>query len=352
MSETSFLKRRWKLLLNIATICALILFAYLIRHQLVFTLDNLTKVRAWVLLLIIPIEALNYHAQARLYQGLFKTVDEDISYPNLVKLSLELNFVNHVFPSGGVTGISYFSYRLRSFGVKGTKATLIQTMKLMMYFISFEPILLIGLLILTISGRVNDFTILLGGALTMLLLVGTGIFAYIIGSRSRINYVSTILTKSINHLIHSVKRDQPETFSVKNAQVLFEEFHTNYRLFRSRYQELKNPFWWSVLANVTEIAVIYVVYIAFGSFVNVGAIILAYAVANFAGLVSVLPGGTGIYEALMTAVLVVAGIPVRLSLPVTVMYRVLNTLLQLPPGYVLYRRAFHPNSKIAVDHGQ
>jgi uncharacterized protein (TIRG00374 family) len=99
---------------------------------------------------------------------------------------------------------------------------------------------------------------------------------------------------------------------------------------------------------------VYVVYIAFGSYVNLGAVILAYAVANFAGLVSVLPGGVGVYEALMTAVLVAAGVPARLSLPVTVMYRVLNTLLQLPPGYVLYHRTLRRRDsmlgEVTADH--
>jgi uncharacterized protein (TIRG00374 family) len=92
---------------------------------------------------------------------------------------------------------------------------------------------------------------------------------------------------------------------------------------------------------MTEVLVIYSVYLAFGETVNIGAIILAFAVANFAGLVSVVPGGYGIYEGLMTAVLATAGISPALSIPVTVTYRVLNTLLQIPPGYVLYQRAIH-----------
>jgi uncharacterized protein (TIRG00374 family) len=86
---------------------------------------------------------------------------------------------------------------------------------------------------------------------------------------------------------------------------------------------------------------VYIVYVAFGHFVNFGAVILAYAVANFAGLVSVLPGGVGVYEGLMTLVLVASGVPSKLSLPVTVMYRVVNTLIQLPPGYVYYHRTLH-----------
>jgi uncharacterized membrane protein YbhN (UPF0104 family) len=62
-------------------------------------------------------------------------------------------------------------------------------------------------------------------------------------------------------------------------------------------------------------------------------------VANFAGLISVLPAGIGIYEGLMTAVLAATGIPPELSIPVTIMYRVLNMTLQLTPGYILYQKA-------------
>jgi uncharacterized protein (TIRG00374 family) len=89
-----------------------------------------------------------------------------------------------------------------------------------------------------------------------------------------------------------------------------------------------------------------VVYVAFGHWVNLGAIIVAYSLANFAGLVSVLPGGVGVYEALMTTVLVATGIPLALSLPVTIMYRVLSSLVQLPPGYYFYHKALHQDNKL------
>jgi hypothetical protein len=117
-----------------------------------------------------------------------------------------------------------------------------------------------------------------------------------------------------------------------------DELYACYHEIEQDIRRLKAPFWYALLANITEVAAIYVVYIAFGRWVNVGAIILAYAVANFAGLVSVLPGGVGIYEALMTAVLATTGVSAVLSLPVTVMYRVINTLVQVPPGCYLYER--------------
>src|SRR5262249_28365539 len=139
--------------------------------------------------------------------------------------------------------------------------------------------------------------------------------------------------------IHFFRPRTPETFNIESAQRTFDELHENYQIFKKRWRELKMPFVYMTIANITEIAAVYVVYIAFGHLVNLGAVILAYAVANFAGLISVLPAGIGIYEALMTAVLAATGIPAELSIPVTIMYRVLNMFIQLVPGYVLYQRA-------------
>jgi uncharacterized protein (TIRG00374 family) len=117
---------------------------------------------------------------------------------------------------------------------------------------------------------------------------------------------------------------------------------------QSHWRELKAPFLWGFVANLAKVLAIYVVYVAFGKWVNIGAVILAHAVANFAGLLSVLPGGLGLYEVLMTATLAAAGIPAALSLPVTVMYRVLSALLQLPPGAVLYYHNLHKSEPKAV----
>jgi uncharacterized protein (TIRG00374 family) len=122
---------------------------------------------------------------------------------------------------------------------------------------------------------------------------------------------------------------------------LFFEFHENYEILRKNYTKLKKPLIYAFFASFTEIATIYTVYAAFGEWINFGAVILAFAIANFAGLISVLPGGIGVYEGLMTAVLATVGVPPSKSLPITVMYRVLSMALQLPPGYYLYHKALH-----------
>lgn len=347
MSEQhGWARRNWKLLANIITIAALAGLCFFIREDLVETFHNLGKANVWLLLLMIPVAYLNYHAQAKLYQGLFEIVGNKLSYKQLLKASLELNFVNHVFPSGGVTGFSYFSLRMREGEqLTAAKATLVHTIKLVLLFLSFELVLLFGVLSLALMGRASNLVILVATAIATLLLVATGLFIWLVGKQSRINNFFTAITQGLNKIIHIVRPNYPETINISQAKAVFDDFHHNYRSIKDNLGKLKNPFWYALLANVAEVMLIYVVYMAFGEFVNIGAVILAYAIANFAGLVSVLPGGVGIYEALMTAVLAAMGIPPSVSLPVTITYRVLSTLIQVPPGYFLYWQALR-NSKV------
>jgi uncharacterized protein (TIRG00374 family) len=330
---------RWKLFLTIASFIALAILIYGVRHQIIKVIHNLRTVNIIALLLLIPLEMLNYDAYTRLYRSLFGTLGKKVDYWPMYKLTLELNFVNHILPSGGISGISYFNVRMRSHGVSVPTSTLAQVMRLFLLFISYQPLLVLGLFFLALHGHVNSLILMVTTAIITLLVVGTFIGIYIIESPSRINSFLTYLTNGINRFVHIFRPNMPEIIEIKRAQLAFYELHQNYKVFKQNWRQLKIPFIYTTIANITEVAAVYVVYIAFGQFVNVGAVILAYAVANFAGLISVLPAGIGIYEGLMTAVLAATGIPAKLSIPVTLMYRVLNMFIQLTPGYYFYQRA-------------
>jgi len=337
-TPTRIKRSKWRLLLTLVTFAALAVLIYGVRKDIGSVVENLGKVNTLALLLIIPIEALNYDVYTRFYVRIFRILGKNVHYRDMYRLNLELNFVNHILPSGGVSGISYFTVRMRSYGVSGPKSTLSQLIKLLVLYISYQPILILGVFLLAIRGHVNNLVMVVASSIITLLVVGTFGFIYMIESRSRINTVLTAITKILNKIIGIFRRNK-QTFDIPGAQEAFGELHDNYQLLKENWRQLKIPFLYLMIANATEVAAVYVVYIAFGRLVNVGAVILAYAVANFAGLVSVLPAGIGIYEGLMTAVLVATGIPAGLSIPVTIMYRVINMTIQLTPGYYFYQKA-------------
>jgi uncharacterized protein (TIRG00374 family) len=337
--------RRVRRVFTWITIIALIGLAYMIREQILETIQNLGKVNVYILILLLPLHIASYFSQAKLYQSIFRILGERFRTKSIYRLVLELNFINNVFPSGGVSGFSYLPIRMRKEKISTGQATLVQLMRFVLVFISFQVLLFVGVFMLAIHRDVNNLTIFVATSMTTLLIVGTALLAYIIGNKGRIKSFFTFITRIINYLIHILRPKHPETINISKAQNAFIELHENYMKIRQNLSQLKRPLLFALGFCVAEISSIYVVYLAFGQVVNPGAIILAYAVANFAGTISVLPGGIGIYEALMTGVLVTAGVPASVSLPVTVMYRILNMAIALPQGGLLYYKALHGGPK-------
>jgi uncharacterized protein (TIRG00374 family) len=82
---------------------------------------------------------------------------------------------------------------------------------------------------------------------------------------------------------------------------------------------------------------------ATGSHPRPSLVLLAYAVSGVIGLVPITPGGLGIIEATMSALLVLAGVHVGDALLATLAYRVASYWLPLlagPVAYALFRRRY------------
>jgi uncharacterized protein (TIRG00374 family) len=343
----NFFRSHWRGILNLITVLAMVLLVYALREQIVETVQTIPRVNYWVLLLIIPIQAMSYFVYSRMYGNILSHLGKPVPQKKLYRLALELNFVNHAFPSGGISGISYFGVRLKQFGVRASMATLLQFLRFILVFLSFQVLIAVGLLALAVGGKASNLMILVGGVLATQTVVATVLFAYIVGSKARINSFSTWVAKGVNRIIHIVRPKHPETINIGRMREAMTDVHENYLTIRGNKGILKTSFWYALIANVCEISAIYVVFIAFGEWVNIGAVILAYAIANIAGLISVLPGGIGLYEFLMTAVMAAAGVPAGLSIPIIVMFRMISMTIQLLPGWILYHKAISGDEKDA-----
>ena len=332
-------KKNWRKLLTIATILALLIFIITSGGHIIDTFRGLRKADLWVLWLMIPLEVLNYYAQTLLYRDALKTMGYKITSKFLYRFSLELNFIATLLPSAGLSAVSYTNLRLKSQSVSGADATLLHLIKTISVFISFLALLVLGILLMALGGKASSIIILFASVVITILVILTGGAFFIVGSDKRIDGFFTWVTLFLNKVVKTFRPRIHEAINIVRAKKVFNDLHNSYMLFRNDPSQFKSPFLWGLLANFTEVAVLYVVYIAFGHWINPGVIILAYAVANLGGFLSVLPGGVGVYESLMTIVLATAGVSASLSLPVTITYRILNTIIQIAPGYVLYQKA-------------
>lgn len=332
------IERNFKFWLNVFTLAALGLLIVLTWDQIKEAFSTLASLDPWVLLLMIPVQLISYYAVARLYKDFFDAQGSHVNLREMYKVALELNFVNHVFPSGGVSGFSYLSIRLKSVGIPTSKSTLAQILRFALTFISFIILLLFGMLMLSLGENTSPFVILVSSTIIFGTIAGSAVGVFIISKASRIKSFVSWLPKALNYISRYVRRNR-EIINMKKVEATLEDLHDDYKALSGDFNLIKKLLIWALLINITEVLTIYLVYIAFGSLINPGALIIAYAVANFAGLIAVLPGGVGIYEGLMTAVMAGAGVNKVLALSATVVYRVLTMAFFLPIGYYFYSRA-------------
>jgi putative heme transporter len=330
------MQMKFKLWLNIITFAALGVVIFFGWHDIRAAFEKMLTLNLWVLVLVIPAQFFAFYAVARIYYHLFKGIDSPVPMRVLLPLAIELNFVNHIFPSAGVSGFSYFTVRLRREDVSPAKATLVHLLRYVMAFVAFIGLLLLSVLLLAVESRASRLIIFIATALIMTILFSMIVLAYVIDSEYRIRVFTQGLSRLINKTVYTFMHSRPEVIRLDKVELMFRELHKDYMLIRHDLGKMKRAAVWAFISNIAEIGLIYITFVAHGAWVNPGAVAIAYALATLAGLIAILPGGLGVYEPLMAAVLLSAGVPADVAVSATLVSRVATLALALGTGYILY----------------
>lgn len=330
-----------KLWLNLITFGALALIIFFAWGDIVQAFQKMATLNIWVLLLIIPAQFFAYFSLGRMFYYFFKATGVNLSMKQLFAPMLELNFVNHIFPSGGASGFSYLTLRLKPYGVSTAKSTLAQIARFVFTFLVYVVLLILALFVLSLQGNVNPLVVFAVSAIAFTVLFSTAVLMFVVSDKRRIERFTNAITVWINKVIHVVRRKHPETISLAGVRKMFIELHEDYLQVRGNLKDMRPVMLWATITNLSEASILYIAFLAHGTWVNPGAVLIALVVANLVGLIAILPGGVGLYEPLMTAVLISGGIPAALALSATLVYRVISLLVSLLTGYFLYQRALH-----------
>ncbi len=330
-----------KLWLNIITFGALALIIFFAWGDIMHAFEKMATLNIWILLLIIPAQLFAYYSLGKVFFYFFKAMDVKLTMRQLFAPMLELNFVNHILPSGGASGFTYLTLRLKPYGVSPAKSTLAQLARFVSTFLAFVVLMFVALFVLALQGNVSPLVILAVSAIAFTVLFSTAVIMFVVSEKSRIERFTATVTRWINRVIHIFRRKHPETISLSVVRKMFLELHEDYVLVRGNLKHMLPVLRWAFLTNLAEMSLLYIAFLAHGTWVNPGAVLIALVVANLVGLIAILPGGVGLYEPLMTAVLISGGIPAALALSATLVYRVISLLTSLITGYFLYHRALN-----------
>lgn len=331
--------RTW---LSIATLLLIVVVLVLSRHELVQAWRLMTEVNLYILSLFIPLVLLNYYASGEMifsYLKAKKQIDH-ISPLEQMRMSLEMNFVNHVLPSGGASGVSYMTWRLGKHGITGSRALMAQGVRLVVGFAAFSLLLLIAVLAVTADVGVNRYIILVSASIVGALVAGTVAAVYFIKDIRRVRKASVWITKSVNKLVDKVSFGKKQRVLGADATEAFlVDMHEDYLEMNRDRRVLIKPFVWAIVFTCTDIAMFFVAFWALGTIVNPAPILIAYGIATVAGFIVITPGGSGAYEALMVGFLVVAGLTQGTAIAGVVLARAIILVVIIVIGYVFYQDA-------------
>lgn len=330
--------RTW---LNILTAVIIVILLWTLRDELVRAWELLGTVNPWILALIIPLQFLSYYAGGAAIFSYLKRRGQakQVKALDMARMSLELNFVNHVLPTAGVSGVSYMSWRLSKLGVSSGRATLAQVVRLLTSFVAFVVLLMIAVVAVTLDVGVNRLTILGTSGLVSGIIIGTMVLWYVIDSERRMEKFSRGISRLVNGFGSRIMRRKVDLLSAAVVKHFFDELQDDYRALKREPKLLIRPFLWGLVFNITEVSLFFFTFLALGAIVNPAAILLAMGVAAVVGIFLITPGGAGGYEAIMVVMLTSAGVPGAIAIAGVLLARVILILLTIGSGYVFYHLA-------------
>jgi uncharacterized protein (TIRG00374 family) len=337
--------RAW---VSIVTVLLIGVILYFARHELIHAWELLGRVNLWMLLLLIPLQILAYFASGEMIFSYLraKKAIEEVKPFELARMSLEMNFVNHILPSGGVSGVSYMTWRLSKYGVPSGRAAMAQVVKFAMGFLAFIALLVVSVLAVTIDGNVNRWIILVSSVMVTGMLTTIIIGAYLLNSSRRTEQFAHWSTRTINRLVRRVTLGRkPEILDVKQVERFFSEMHSDYLALKHDKAILLRPFLWGIVYTAADALLFWITFAALGTPVNPAPILIAYGVASMASFFVVTPGGAGAFEALMVAFLAIAGLSQGVVIAGIVLTRVILLIGTILFGYIFYQQAILKHGK-------
>lgn len=331
--------RTW---INILTFILIIFVLWAARHELIEAFHLLGGVNIWILLLIIPVQFASYYASAEIFftylrgRGQLKKTTP----LHVTAVALEFNFVNHVFPSAGVSGASYMVWRLGKMKVPAGQAAMSQLINYFSLGATFMIMMVVALIWATFEDRAANWLVVATTIAVMGLIFIVIFGAYLIGSRDRLMSFARWLTRRTNWLVNKVTFGRKKKV-LKTATVegFFSDFYDDWQAIRENKALLKWPIIWGFISNILDVLLIAVAFWALGYSVNLPILLISFGASAVGSFLFVTPGGVGAYEAVMIGVLVAGGMEADVASAGVILARAILVVGTIACGVFAYHAA-------------
>ena len=336
------LLRSPRMVMSMLTIAVLLIIVFLTRDELMKAWTLFLTADLRLLALLIPFQVIVYFAGGEMIFSYLrdKKLIHHISWFEQTRIALELNLVNHIFPSGGVSGISYTSWRMHKLGVSSARSTFAQVIRYVTGFLSLLVLLVLAVMILAIDGQVNRYIVAASFLLIICVLTLTFGLIYMFSSKRRMQMAAMRVTRLINSVVRvATLGRRKRVISSKSVETFFADMQDDFQDMANHPRLLMKPMIWGTVYTVFDVLMFVMAFLSLGVFVNPAILMVGYGVAGLAGIVAFTPGGAGVYEAIMIVFLSMAGLSPELAIAGIILARTILLAGTIIFGYLFYQHA-------------
>ncbi len=342
-------KKRFKLsfrtILTLLTLALLIFVVYQNFGDIVEAINHLGETNLLVLLLLIPEQLFMYYCCGQMFFSYMasKKDAKKISPWTLMRVSLELNFVNHAVPAGGLGGLGYITWRLKPFGATPGQSSFMYALRYVITICANQAQTILAIIALLIFGSVpatGIWVIWLTALLSIGIIAAIAIIVVVASSKSRIDWFAEHGTRIINFLVRKITFNHvPESLKRATVDKYLYDIHDDLMTARHNKKTLLRPIIWGIIYSFLEIATYWIVAASMGHPELLPQIMIGEAIGSVMG--AVVP--YGLYELGMAGIMVSLGVSISLATTIVLMTRVIVLASTIVSGYGFYQ---HSISKI------
>lgn len=338
-------KISFRTILTILTLVLLIYVIYANFADIKEALGHLGETNILILLLLIPEQLFMYYCCGQMFFSYMASKKDarKVSRWTLMRVSLELNFVNHAVPAGGLGGLGYITWRLKPFGATAGQSSFMYVLRYVITICANQLQTILAIIFLPIFGSVpasGSWVIALTALLSIGIIAAIGLLIVIASSKQRIAWFAKTATNIANWLVTKVTLGhKSEVLQRSVVDKYLADVHEDLMMARRHKKLLLRPIAWGILYSFLEIATYWIVAASMGHPEILPQIMIGEAIGSVMG--AVVP--YGLYELGMAGIMVSLGVPIALAGTVVLMTRVIVLASTIISGYGFYQ---HSISKI------
>ena len=310
-----------RMIVSLITLLVLAAIIYLSRHELLRAWELLGTANVGLLALLLPAQIIVYYAGGEMIFSYLRDrkLIKHVSRLEQVRIALELNLVNHIFPSGGVSGISYTTWRMSKLGVSSARSTFAQLLRYVTGFLSMLAMMIVAVVFVL--------------SLTFAII-------YMFSSRHRMHKAARRIARGLNAITKCVTFGmQRQLVQVEQMDAFFSDMHDDFSELMQDKRLIVKPFLWGIVYASFDILMFMLAFWSLGASVNPAVLLIGYIAAGFAGIIIFTPGGAGVYETIMILFLSMTGTPPNIAIAGIILTRVILLMGTIVLGYIFYQHA-------------